>query len=131
MKRSATLALMVLASTVLAGPTPGDIGGCGQEAELLDPVTFFAVKQITDCQRCTDCQIANETCSRACDDEFDAETATLDPDCVPLAHDGEVCLRAIDAASCGDFESFVDDVAPTVPTECNFCPPDRRDEAGQ
>ncbi len=30
-------------------------------------------------------------------------------------------MRALLAASCSDYASFVDDVAPTVPTECDFC----------
>jgi hypothetical protein len=41
---------------------------------------------------------------------------------VPLVHDGEVCLRALDDAACEDYLEYMSDVAPTVPTECNFCP---------
>jgi hypothetical protein len=50
------------------------------------------------------------------------ENVAFDPDCFPLVHDGEVCLNALRAASCNDYANYVDDLAPTVPTECNFCP---------
>jgi hypothetical protein len=39
-----------------------------------------------------------------------------------LVHDGEVCLRALEVAACDDYALFMDDVAPSLPTECNFCP---------
>jgi hypothetical protein len=32
-----------------------------------------------------------------------------------------VCLRALEAASCGTFATYVDDLAPAVPSECDFC----------
>ena len=41
--------------------------------------------------------------------------------CRPLLHDGEVCLRALNAASCSDYATFVDDDAPALPSECEFC----------
>jgi hypothetical protein len=46
----------------------------------------------------------------------------FDEGCIPLVHDGEVCLRALLAASCQDFSEFVRDLEPTAPTECVFCP---------
>jgi hypothetical protein len=41
-----------------------------------------------------------------------------------LVHDGEVCLNALDAASCDDYEQYVANQGATIPTECNFCPLD-------
>ena len=35
-----------------------------------------------------------------------------------------------EAASCGDYESYVADQGATVPTECNFCPPRAVVDAG-
>jgi hypothetical protein len=53
----------------------------------------------------------------------DVPVQTAFPDrCVPLVHDGEVCLRALQYASCDDYRAYVSDVSPSVPTECNFCP---------
>ncbi len=101
-------------------PTPGDIGGCGQAAADLDPGVFFASKQAIECSRCRECGLSTTACERACageavEDEF--------PDgCFPLVHDGTVCLRAMTQASCEDHEKVVADL-PSVPSECNFCPP--------
>lgn len=122
--RRAALALVAL--TVLAGPTVGDIGGCGQRVEELDSSKFFAQKKVVDCSQCSRCGFATASCEAACGDAF--EDPGFPEDCFPLAHDGEVCLNALQAASCGDYAAFVDDLAPTVPTECNFCPLDRRPE---
>lgn len=123
MRRASTrplLAAMTLA-ILCAAPTPGDIGGCGQRAELLDPPIFFASKDRTDCVRCRECGIETETCDRACDPELKSQTE-FPEGCHPLVHDGEVCLRALLHASCSDYEEYVSDSAPSVPTECNFCP---------
>ncbi len=111
----AVLALFSLA------PTPGDIGGCGQAPDLLDPPTFFANKKSTDCRRCEDCGLVSATCSSACDPDTDFERE-FPPNCLPLVHDGEVCLRALQHASCSAYEAYVSDESPAVPTECNFCP---------
>lgn len=116
----------VLATSVLMAPTPGDVGGCGQPAEPLDPAKFFGQKRRIDCDQCLRCGLATLTCAAAC--EPPAGEDAFDPDCLPLAHDGEVCLNALEAASCDDYAGYVDDVAPTAPTECNFCPPDRKPE---
>ncbi len=120
MKRR-TLALTALAALVFgAGPTVGDIGSCGAQATLLDEGTFTRERKQTDCQRCTSCRLGTRTCSTACDPDS-APTAGWPSTCLPLQHDGDVCLRALEAASCGEYASFVSDTAPTLPTECDFC----------
>lgn len=129
MKVSHRLGISLLAIYVLMAPVAGDIGSCGQKAEELDAVKFFEAKQFVECNRCIDCGFTNETCQTICNVAL--EDPSFHPDCFPLAHDGEVCLNALEAASCDAFERFVDDVAPTIPTECNFCPPDRRDEVSE
>lgn len=106
-------------------PVPGDIGGCGQPVQELDPEIFFSAKRFIDCERCAECGFPTAACSAACDREL--PTATEFPErCLPLVHDGEVCLRVLLAASCADYESYVRDASPEVPTECNFCPPERQ-----
>lgn len=115
-------ALAALLLLFVAAPTPGDVGGCGQEAQFLDAPTFFATKRGIDCSRCTECAIITVSCNRACDHH--AETPKAFPaHCYPLVHDGEVCLRALENASCGEYEQYMDDKNPGSPTECNFCPP--------
>lgn len=119
MKRSlARLALAAGALFCLA-PTPGDIGGCGQAAEDLDPGAFFESKQSIECGRCQECRIRTPACEQACSG---AELPDDFPDgCFPLVHDGTVCLRALLQASCADHREFAGD-PPSVPSECNFCP---------
>lgn len=110
----ATLGLFCLA------PTPGDIGGCGQPAEELDPVAFFEAKKYVDCQACERCGLGTAACAKAC--------GPTEPDkafprgCAPLAHDGEVCLRALDATGCDDYAGYMSDAVPRSPSECQFCP---------
>lgn len=122
------LARLALILGFVAAPVAGDIGGCGQEVEDLDGAKFFLYKDYIDCQRCTECGLLSEACARACEraSELEPETTEFPPGCYPLAHDGEVCLHALNAASCGDYEQYTADEAPTTPTECNFCPPDQR-----
>jgi len=104
-----------------AAPTPGDIGGCGQTAQLLDPDGFAEQKQLLDCARCEECGITTDRCDVACNDPVDG--ATLIPEgCAPVVHDGVVCLRALEHASCDDYGEFQADDSPTTPTECDFCP---------
>lgn len=110
----------LLALFFLAAPTAGDIGGCGQEAQDLDARKFFAAKQQLDCTRCLECGLATKTCDRACDPGL-ARTS-FDAGCFPLVHDGEVCLNALEAAGCDEYESYVADQGASAPTECNFCP---------
>jgi hypothetical protein len=112
------LALVVL--LFCAAPVPGDVGGCGQDPQQLDPQTFFWSFQRSQCERCQECGINTQACERACSPML---TQTEFPqDCVPLVHDGEVCLRALQQDSCGDFVDYMSDSAPTVPSECDFCP---------
>ncbi len=119
-RRVELAALITVLVTLVAAPTPGDIGGCGQKAESLDPGVFFASKAVLDCQRCQDCDLAFQSCSKACN-ESDLP-ATFPDNCYPLVHDGEVCLRALNNASCDDYLGYMDDSNPSAPSECNFCP---------
>ncbi len=115
--------LAVLLGTFVAAPTPGDIGGCGQSAQQLDAPTFFASKAYIDCDRCGACGFLTKPCKDAC--AANASIPRAFPDgCVPLVHDGEVCLRALNNASCSDYADYVTDNASTrsTPTECEFCP---------
>ena len=121
-RERARLALAAIALLFCTAPTPGDIGGCGQKPAELDPGIFFASKANIDCQRCEECSITSNACRDACAGRY------LDafPDqCLPLVHDGEVCLRALQYASCSDYRSYESDSSPSVPTECNFCPEPR------
>ncbi len=122
MSRTRTLLAAGAFALLCAAPTPGDVGGCGQEPALLDAPTFFANKKSKDCRQCQKCGLTSQACRDACDPAvpFDTEFPT---DCVPLVHDGEVCLRALQYASCDDYATYMDDGAPSTPSECNFCPP--------
>jgi hypothetical protein len=122
--------IVVAALFLLLGtaPTVGDVGGCGVTPTDLDLTAFAQARKNLDCQRCQECGLVllvdgggasgNSTCIGACQ-----ETGSLvyPASCHPLQHDGDVCLRALQVASCSDYESFVDPVAPTTPTECDFC----------
>ena len=113
-------ALAFVSVAFLMAPTPGDTGGCGVTAETLDVNQFGESRKIVDCQRCTECNITTMRCKNAC-------IATIAPDvafpatCEPLREDGLICLRALSASSCDDYARFMDDTAPEVPTECQFC----------
>ncbi|MCA9618646.1 MAG: hypothetical protein KC731_06485 [Myxococcales bacterium] len=111
--------LAAVALTLLAAPTVGDIGSCGQPIAELDPVKFFTEKAFIDCSQCERCGLATAACESACSGV--APDAFVE-DCYPLVHDGEVCLNALRAATCGAYEGYVADQAPTIATECNFCP---------
>ena len=111
---------VALALTVLAAPTVGDIGSCGQPVVQLDAAKFFAEKRLLDCRACSRCGFDTDRCAEACGGALPASEFPVG--CFPLVHDGEVCLDALAAASCGDYRSYIDDEQPTVPTECNFCP---------
>jgi hypothetical protein len=113
--------LCLLALLFCTAPTPGDVGGCGQSPAELDPETFFASKANIDCQRCEECSLTRVSCQNACNHPESYPTA-FPENCVPLVHDGEVCLRALVHASCDDYASYMSDGSPSVPTECNFCP---------
>jgi hypothetical protein len=119
LERRRHAALMVLAVLLGIGATVGDIGSCGQPADQLDARTFFNIKANLDCDRCGECGFHEKLCDHACND---APPASFPAGCHPLVHDGEVCLRALIAASCDDYASYVNDAAPTAPSECQFCP---------
>ena len=114
------IALGLVALAFCAAPVPGDVGGCGQSPQELDPPTFFWSQQLTECEHCQSCDLKTAACARACGDVL--VQSDFPKDCVPLVHDGEVCLRALQNGSCSDFREYMSDSAPTIPTECNFCP---------
>jgi hypothetical protein len=116
------IASAALAALACLAPVPGDIGACGQPVQRLDETTFFKAKKTVDCRRCQECSIPTDTCRVECDGAPPINTS-FPADCSPLVHDGEVCLRALLEASCDDYAGYVSDDGPTVPTECNFCPP--------
>ncbi len=109
---------------VVAAPTAGNIGSCGLERADLDATKFFTEKRRIDCARCVSCALATAACDEACG--ASAVPSEFAEDCFPLTHDGEVCLAALTHASCEDYASYVADAGATVPTECNFCPPERK-----
>ena len=114
---AATLALLA------GAPTVGDIGSCKQDLVLLDQKKFFEVKQGIDCDKCTSCGLTTKACKAACGKKL--VEVPFPKSCFPLVHDGEVCLRALDASSCSDYADFVADQNAIIPTECDFCPPDK------
>jgi hypothetical protein len=112
--------IAVVAAVFIAAPTVGDVGGCGKQATDLDEPAFARARKDIDCKRCQACGLATHTCQSACDPQAAGDVA-FPVTCRPLLHDGEVCVRALEAASCGDYATFVDDTAPSVPRECDFC----------
>jgi hypothetical protein len=122
MKRSSMerLVLAVVALFFLAAPTAGDIGCFATSPAELDPNKFFLAKQADDCAACEDCSFTTNYCKAACGPPMGG---SFPPLCYPLVQDGEVCLHALEATSCDDYASYVSDQGPTVPTECDFCPP--------
>jgi hypothetical protein len=112
--------LALVALLFCTAPTPGDVGGCSQPARELDAPVFFASKDFNDCQHCKDCQFHSAICERACSNQL--SQSAFPKDCLPLVHDGEVCLRALQSASCDEYRAYVRDQNTEVPTECNFCP---------
>ena len=120
-RRSAGVVVAAVLAVVFGtGATPGDIGGCGSRASDLDVGAFAKQRKDVDCARCQDCGLTTKRCTRACDPKAAPDFA-VPSTCHPLAHDGDVCLRALRAASCDDYGRYVDDEAPTSPTECEFC----------
>jgi len=124
-RRSASSAELARLAVVLmffvAAPTAGDIGSCGQSADDLDALKFFAAKGGTDKKRCDECELHTAVCEEL--RQGKVRTIAFADGCFPLVHDGEVCLDALLAASCDDYASYVADQGAIVPTECNFCPP--------
>lgn len=119
MRRLLVSGVVVVAIFSIAA-TPGDVGGCGKTAELLDRDRFGQGRKRQDCEKCQECAITTERCARACD-PTKAPDIELPVTCRPLFQDGVVCLHALDSASCDKFATYVDDVAPAVPSECAFC----------
>jgi hypothetical protein len=115
--RSIVIALL---GVLLMAPTVGDTGGCGRTATDLDRDRYANARKRQDCERCQECGVETARCLRACDPTQLPEIA-LPQTCQPLYHDGEVCLRALAAASCDTFASYVDDEAALTPSECEFC----------
>ncbi|MFT3771904.1 MAG: hypothetical protein QM820_41375 [Minicystis sp.] len=111
--------LALVAIFFLAAPTAGDIGSCNQTAVDLDAAKFFDAKQTVDCKRCDACGLTSGACQLACGP---AQPAAFPKGCYPVVHDGEVCLDALQAASCADYQSYMADQGATIPTECDFCP---------
>lgn len=119
--RADVLRLAIAVVFFTAAPTAGDIGSCGQAEDELEPARFFGAKQEVDCQRCADCELTSDACGKACSPGL--LIREFPPGCVPLEHDGVVCIDALAAAGCGDYRRYMADDASTIPTECNFCPP--------
>jgi hypothetical protein len=114
------LGVIFALAVLCAAPTPGDIGGCGQHPTPLDPQTFFELKRERDCQKCNDCKFTTAYCSEVCATNY--ELPSLPEGCVPLVHDGEVCLDALEAADCDEYSDYVKDEGRVLPSECQFCP---------
>lgn len=112
--------IVVVLGILCMAPTVGDVGGCNKEATALDARDFAVARKDQDCKRCAECSIGTARCTRACDAGAPPETA-IPATCQPLRHDGEVCLRALHAASCSAYETYVDDARPATPSECEFC----------
>ncbi len=112
--------VVALLAVFAMAPTVGDTGSCGRTATELDRERYANARKLADCRRCTECGIATSRCGRACDAQALAELL-LPSTCRPLYRDGEVCLRALSAASCDTFATYVDDEAPVNPSECDFC----------
>ncbi len=115
-----SIGFAIVLALCAAAPTAGDVGGCGATIEPLDARKFFTERLRIECARCGECGYATAQCRRACD----ARTAvprSFPDGCRPVDHDGQVCLRALEALSCSSFGDVVDP-APIVPTECDFCP---------
>lgn len=119
--RRAEIGLAGLLAIVFGtAPTIGDVGSCGRAATDLDERAFAQARKEFDCDRCTACNLATQRCRSACDPKVPSDVG-WPATCDPLEHDGEVCLRSLQAASCAEYARFVDDAAPTVPGECDFC----------
>ena len=86
----------------------------------LDTTAYVLARKDQDCERCRECGIGSQRCVRACTPAAAPDT-NVPGTCRPLRHDGEVCLRALAAASCDDYAGYVADFAPATPTECQFC----------
>jgi hypothetical protein len=111
---------VLVLGAVCAAPTPGDVGGCGQHPDVLDTDTFFELKRERDCEKCGECHFTSDFCTAVCAPDY--PLPTLPEGCVPLVHDGEVCLDALEATGCGQYEKYTRDQDRLAPSECQFCP---------
>lgn len=121
----------ILLAALSMAPTPGDIGGCGQPAETLENQDlFFRAMQSADCSACKRCGISTKSCKEACEG-LKGLPPRFPDGCVPLVHDGEVCLRKLQEEECDSYKLYMvdDERGDTIPvasrprpTECQFCP---------
>jgi hypothetical protein len=116
----ARLGVVILLGVLCMAPTAGDVGGCGTDVIALDPDAFAIARKDVDCTRCKECGLSAPRCQRACDLVIPPDT-NLPRTCKPIQHDGDVCLRALRAASCQAYATYVDELAPATPSECEFC----------
>jgi hypothetical protein len=93
---------------------------CGAQAEEISEDRYVVSRKRTDCRRCTACGLQTKRCVAACDEKAPPDI-DLPSSCHPLVRDAQVCLNALVAASCGAYASYVDDNAPSSPSECDFC----------
>ncbi|HTQ06554.1 MAG TPA: hypothetical protein VMI54_21995 [Polyangiaceae bacterium] len=114
------LGFVLMLGFVCSAPTPGDVGGCGQHPDPLDSDTFFELKRERDCEKCGECHFTTDYCTAVCSPDY--SLPTLPEGCVPLVHDGEVCLDALAATGCGQYEKYTRDQDRLAPSECQFCP---------
>jgi hypothetical protein len=101
-------------------PTAGDVGGCGAEVTELNAQQYAFDRKSMDCTRCRECGFGTVRCMRACDATKSPDTS-VPSTCKPVKHDGEVCLRALEVATCDAYSAYIDDRAPATPSECEFC----------
>jgi hypothetical protein len=115
----------IVVALLCAAPVPGDIGACGQPVARLDTDRFFSAKRSVDCEHCKECGIDSKICKADCG-RGALEVSSFPGGCEPLVHDGEVCLRKLLETGCDEYAHYLDDAAPTVPSECDFCPGEPR-----
>jgi hypothetical protein len=119
-RRREVLLLALVVLVFAPAPTVGDVGGCGAPAEEIDPARYATSRKHLDCRRCTECGLATQRCTSACDDKLPPDEE-LPSSCHPLVQDAKVCLNALVAASCRSYAGYVADESPTSPSECDFC----------
>jgi hypothetical protein len=104
------------------------------ECSLASDICKVACKPVTDsndlndaaflpaeCATCSQAELPTNACKLACAGGI--QQTEFPKDCYPVVHDGEACLNALTASGCNDYRLYMSDVEPTIPTECNFCPP--------
>jgi hypothetical protein len=119
-RRALLTAVVAALSLSSIAATPGDVGGCGKTATALDRDRYANGRKAQDCEKCQECGLTTDRCTRACDPKSPPDIA-LPLTCRPLYQDGIVCLHALEAASCETFATYVEDLAPATPSECDFC----------